>query len=203
MPARKTIPIIAVLVLSMTGCFLGGKKRAATPPPPKPPATAAKPPEEPLSIPQTKVQLPPPQPVDPRALETTERPPAPPPETAPAPRPQRRSAPIPTTGPQPPAETQPAPQQPAPEERPRLQEILSAEEKRKLVDEIHNRKREVYDILQHASRRNLSQADRLIVERVRSFLALSDQAAWRDDIRQADALSERAVVLARELRNAR
>jgi hypothetical protein len=206
MPRRTTIPIIAVLALFMSGCIFGGKKQAATPPPPKPPATTVKPPEEPLSVPQTRVQLPPPQPVDPRALETPEEPPAPPPsETAPAPKPQRRPAPIPTTGPQPPAETPAAPaaQQPPPEERPRLQEILSPEEKRKLVEEINSRKREVNEILQQAARRNLSQADRVIVERVRSFLALSDQAAGRDDIRQADALSERAVVLARELRNGR
>jgi hypothetical protein len=158
-----------------------------------------------VAIPGGGVPLPPAQPVDPRALETPEEPPAPPPEAAPAPKPQRRPAPIPTTGPQPPAETPAAPaaQQPPPEERPRLQEILSAEEKRKLADEINSRKREVNEILQQVARRNLSAADRVIVERVRSFLVLSDQAAGRDDFRQADALSERAVVLARELRNAR
>ena len=50
---------------------------------------------------------------------------------------------------------------------------------------------------------NLSDSDRGIVERVRSFVQLSDQAAARGEMRQADGLSERALVMARELRNAR
>ena len=89
------------------------------------------------------------------------------------------------------------------EERPRLQEAVSPEEKRRLADGINNRKREINDILQQASRRNLTDGDRGIVERVHSFLQLSDQAASRGELRQADSLSERALVMARELRNAR
>ena len=73
----------------------------------------------------------------------------------------------------------------------------------RVLEEIAARKREIESILQQASQRQLSEDDRAIVERVRSFLQLSDQAAGREDMRQAEALSERALVLARELRRAR
>jgi lipopolysaccharide biosynthesis regulator YciM len=84
-----------------------------------------------------------------------------------------------------------------------LQEIISAEQRKRLLDEIGNRKREINDAVEAASRRNLSQQDRNLIDRIRSFVELSDQAAGRGDMRQADALSERALVLARELKGAR
>jgi hypothetical protein len=73
-----------------------------------------------------------------------------------------------------------------------------------MVDAIEARKREIRDRLaQVSSRRKLSEQERNIVERVDSFLRLSDDAAKRGEMTQADALSERALVLARELQVAR
>lgn len=202
MPAWKALAMTALMMVCLAGCSLRGKKSVSAAPPPPPAPTVAKVPEGPLSIPQTSVQLPPPQPLDPKALETARQEPAPEPEPAPPPKPPRRAAqPSVATGPQlPPVETAPvAP----PEERPRLQEIVPPEEKRRLAEEIAVRKREIQDVLHQASRRRLSEQDRGVVERIRSFVQLSDQAAARDDIRQAEALTERALVLARELRGAR
>ncbi len=190
----------AALAVCLSGCGLRNKTVAAAPVPPPPPPAVVEP-AGPLSIPQTSVELPPPQPLDPRALETAQAPPPAPEEPAPAPKPPRRPAQPPVaTGPQLPAD---AAQQPAPEERPRLQEIVPPEEKRRMAEEIAARKREIESVLQQAAQRRLSEQDRGIVERIRSFLLLSDQAAARDDMRQAEALSERALVLARELRGAR
>lgn len=200
----QSIAIAAVMLVCLSGCALRGKKAVPPPPPPKPAAPAAAAPAGPLSIPQTRVELPPPQPLDIRALDTGPQEPVAvePPEAAPAPKAPRKPAPAPvpaTTGPQP--ET-PAPQ-PAVEERPRLQEIVSPEEKRRLTEEIAARKREINDVLGQVSHRALSEEERSTVERIRSFVQLSDQAAGRGDMRQAEALSERALVLARELRNAK
>jgi hypothetical protein len=194
----RTVAVMAMLAVILSGCGLRGRRTvaAAPVPPPPPPAVAVH--EGPLSVPQTAVKLPPPQPLDPRALETAAEEPPREPEAAPPPKPPRRPPTV-ATGPQPPAaETQPPPA--ATEERPRLQEILPPEEKRKLADGIAARRREINDVLQQAARRQLSEQDSATVERIRSFLQLSDQAAAREDMRQAEALSERALVLARELR---
>lgn len=207
MARRKLAIAILAVTVSLAGCTLRGRKPQPVPAAPTPAPPPAPKPSGPLSIPQTSVEFPPPQPVDPRALETAAETPPPEPEPAPAKTP-RRPAPAPAaTGSQAPLPVAPPPEVPAPapvvEERPRLQEPVSPEEKRRLADEINNRKREINDILQQASRRNLPDGDRGIVERVHSFLQLSDQAAARGELRQADSLSERALVMARELRNAR
>ena len=200
---------VVVLVVWLAGCSLRAAKQQQPPPAPKPAAAAAPAVSGPLSVPQTVVELPPPQPLDPRALATPQEEPAPEPDPAPPPKAPRRPVAVPAAGtaaqqPQPAAAQPETPaQQPAVEERPRLQEIVSPEEKRRITDEINNRKREIADILQQASRRNLTDGDRGIMDRVRSFLQLSDQAATRGDMRQADSLSDRAMVLARDLRNAR
>ena len=198
------------LALGLAGCSLrGGRKSAkAAPPPPKPaPAASASAPEAPLSIPQTQVQLPPPQPVNPLAAGRAQgaagagagaggrrrRP------SRPSPR-RRPSRPQPKPVEPPPAAAQP---QPPVEERPRLQEIVSPEERKKLADQMAARKREIDEALRMAAARPLSDHDRNIVDRIKSFLQLSDQAGARGDMRQAEALSERALILARELRVAR
>ncbi len=201
---------VMVLAVFLAGCSLrgGGKNAKTAPPPPKPATTAtATVPEVPLSIPQTQVQLPSPQPLNPSAVPAPAEAREPEPEPAPPPRPARRATPT-VMGPAAPksAET-PAPtpvQAPAQlEERPRLEEIVPQEERRKLADQIAARKREIDEALRQASGRPLSDHDRNIVDRIKSFLQLSDQAAARGEMRQADELSDRALILARELRVAR
>src|ERR1700682_1087392 len=75
----KTITVL--FAISLCACEMKGR-RAQTPPPPQPvPVKAEPPPElasnEPLSIPQTQVRLPAPQPINPEAVAT-------PPATLPA-----------------------------------------------------------------------------------------------------------------------
>jgi hypothetical protein len=204
MVSYKILAVVA-LAVSLSGCIFQRKSNAARLPPPAPKPAAAAPakPEGPLSLPQTTVKLPPPQPLDPAALEV-EPPPLVEPQEATLPvKPPRRNPPAAGTAVKPPETAAPAPQPATPEERPRLQEIISAEERKRLLEEIGNRKREINEVVDSAARRNLSQQDRDRIDRIRSFVELSDQAAGRGDMRQADALSERALLLARELRGAR
>src|ERR1035441_5887554 len=94
MKAKALLTVVAGMVLA--GCSLRGKpaKSAVAPAAPKPvvaPAPAA--PRPVLSISQTRVELPKPQPVDPAAFVTEPRPPElpePPPAVVPA-RPRRSS----------------------------------------------------------------------------------------------------------------
>ncbi len=197
------------LVFGLAGCSLrgGGKSAKAAPPPPKPaPAASPKAPDAPLSVPQTQVQLPPPQPVNPLAVAAPQEPQeqAPEPAAATQAKPPRRPAPVAAAPkpvePPPAAVVQP---QPPVEERPRLQEIVSPEERKKLADQMAVRKKEIDEALRIAAARPLSDHDRNIVDRIKSFLQLSDQAGARGEMRQAEALSERALILARELRVAR
>lgn len=201
-----------VLSLALAGCSFRGAPKTAktTPPPPRPaPAATVAAQDGPLSIPQTQVQLPPAQPLSPGALALPRETPEPGPEPEPVlpPRPARRSSPAATGPVQPKTEgaTAPLPQppQPAVEERPRLQEIVPVEERKKLADQMAARKHEIDEALRQAAGRPLSYHDRNIVDRIKSFLQLSDQSAARGDMRQADALSDRALILARELRVAR
>ena len=66
---RATVVLVAALAIPLAGCAWSGKPKAAViPAPPQPAAPAPAP--EPLSIPQTRVDLPPPQPLDPAAVVT-------------------------------------------------------------------------------------------------------------------------------------
>jgi hypothetical protein len=133
---------------------------------------------QPLSIPQTQVALPKPQPVDPDALAAG--PPAAPVETPPAPRPPR---------------SQPAPA------RPPIQEIVPAAEQKRLQESAQTRKREIRRLLDQAQARRLNGDERNLVSRIQSFVKLSDDAEKRGDMREADALAERAQILSRELQS--
>ena len=93
MPSWKAVAIAAVLMVCLSGCARN-KRVVITAPPPAPEPPAARAPEGPLSIPQTSVQLPPPQPLDPKALETARQTPEPAePQPAPAARPKRPAQP--------------------------------------------------------------------------------------------------------------
>jgi hypothetical protein len=148
------------------------------------------------------VRLPDPQPISAEALASIPREPPPaPPSEPPAPKPVRRAGPVPP----PPAKTEPEPEpeaEPVPPPEPRIQALVSPGERRRLRRSIETRRREIESLLERL--KNSAQPEqREGAERVASFLALSAQAAERGDLRQADALSARALSLARDLTDGR
>ena len=194
--------LAASMAIGLAGCVLRGKQQSAkAAPPPKPAlAPAAAPTPEPLSIPQTRVELPPPQPVSPGALPAATAPAEGPPEAPPgSPRPAR--APSRVLVPQPKPETAPpaAPPAPAEPERPQIQEILPASEQKRLQESADARKMEVELRIEQVKHRRMTSREKTIVSSIESFLKLSNQAEARGDMRQADELALRALVLAREL----
>jgi hypothetical protein len=79
-----------------------------------------------------------------------------------------------------------------------IQPILSGEEQKRIRDAIEARKREISEKLGHA-KAHLSSHDQSLLDRIKTFLAQCGEAEGRGDYSQADALSERALILAREL----
>jgi hypothetical protein len=197
--------LAACMAISLAGCVLRGtpKTAAAVPAAPKPVATAPPaPPPPPLSIPQTNVELPKPQPLDPEALITAPQP-EPVPETSTAARSTRRpNTPSPGTASNSPprTETPPAPPQPEPE-RPPIQEIVPAAEQKRLQDSVQSRKADITRILDQTKNRRLGVLQQGVVRTIRSLVGLADDAEKHGDFRQADALAERAQILARELQS--
>jgi hypothetical protein len=187
------------VAISMAGCASNKtKNHAMLTPAPAPPAPAAlKPVREPLSIPQTQVQLPPPQPVNPEALAV----PAPPQaaEPAPAPKPVRRST---TTAPSSKPEPVGPAAQPAEQARAPIQEIVPADERKRFQESADARKRETRQLLEQSKAHRLTNDQRKMMNRIQSFVTQSDDAEKRGDMRQADALAERGLVLAKELAGA-
>jgi hypothetical protein len=190
------------LIVPLVGCTLGAGNKAAVPPPPSPAAVQPPAPDQPLSIPQTAVTLPGYQEVNPDAIPqatppqaaASEKPEAPP--TAPATRTKPRIAAGP---PKPEPEDEPeTPAAPAVPEQAPIQPILTGEEQKKIQDAIDVRKREIDEKLNRAKGHSSSH-DQPLVERIKSFLAQCAEAEKRGDFAQADALSERALILAREL----
>lgn len=193
-------PLSILLIVPLAGCTLGTHKQAATPPPPTPAAVQAPAPEKPLSTPQTAVTLPSRQEFNPDSIpKETVQEVAVTPEKPETPPPQRVSRRVPAgpqkPEPEPEAET-PAPAAP-PEQGP-IQPILTGEEQRRLKSAIEERKKTINERLSRATGRQ-SAHDRSLVERIKSFLQQCSEAELRGDFSQADALSERAAVLAQEL----
>src|ERR1039458_1489423 len=143
---KATALLTALLSILLAGCELRGKpaKSAVPPAAPKPVASAAPAPAPlpALSIPQTRVAPPKPQPVDPAARETEATPPEPPPAVA-APARSRRATPAAR---QPPPAPPPA-APPPPEPRETVQEIVSPAEVKRLQDQAQARRNEVKQIL--------------------------------------------------------
>ena len=201
--------LVGVLVLACAGCVAHGKQQAkasAAPPTPAPTAAPAPPPPrpQPLSIPQTDARLPEPQPISAEALATIRRV-EPPVEPASEPRPARSSKGT-VAGPprpEPPAAQAqtPAAAAPAESERGPVQEIVSPAEAQKMKESAAARKAEVRKTLEQVQAHALTPEQSNQVKRIQSFLQLSDDAEKRSDMRQADALAERALVLARELQS--
>jgi hypothetical protein len=185
------------LAFSLAGCAVSGqpKTTAAVPPQPQPVAQPKPaPPPEPLSVPQTQVQLPPPQPVNQEALATV--PPPEPAEPAAAPKPVRRTGAAP---PPPKPEVVTAAPPPAEPERPPIQEIVPADERRRYKESADGAKREIRQLLEQARLHHLTAEQRTVVKRITSFVTQSEDADKRGDMRMADALAQRGLVWAREL----
>ncbi len=194
---------IAVLVLGLPACEMNWK-RAQTPPPPQPAAAKPEPPpapaaNEPLSIPQTQVRLPRPQPIDSEALATPQVYVPTEPSTAPSTRKRRPS-------PQPAAATLPKPDSaetdapPATEaQRPAIEPVLPADQRRQMTEEISSRLKEVDQALGRATARGLSNSQKNSVDTIRSFRDLSYQALEQGDIQKAGGLADRALLLVQEL----
>jgi hypothetical protein len=200
--------LVGILALALSACDMK-LTHAKTPPPPQPTAaTAESPPEqaasEPLSIPQTQVRLPRPQPIDPEALAM---PPVSAPSEPSAPRPSRRAARRPSPSPaaaapakpEPPVETAEAPPVATEPARPRIEPVLPAEQRRQLTEAISSRLHEVDQILNRIPVQKLSDAQKDSVERIRRFANLSHEALEKGDMQQAGALADRALVLAQGL----
>ena len=173
--------------------------RAAAPKPAAPAAIPAAPAAEPMSVPQTQVTLPTPQPIPAEALATV-RPEALP-DSAPAnpvarparvpasPRPEPRQQ---TAIPAPPPAIQPAPGR-------RLRPVETPEERQRLLAGITARQRQVLDVLARAKIRQLSPAEKSAADRIQAFLEQTDAAVKDQDLQQAEALSNRALLLCQDL----
>src|SRR6185369_2480667 len=126
------------------------------------------PPPQPLSIPQTNVYLPAPQPVSPEALATTIPPSEPPPPPPPPPKPVTRTPPS-----RQPVRAEPAPSPPTtPPEGERLP-ISEApppqEEQKRLQDETNARRQEVAQLIARIPKsRQRQQHDS--IGRIKTFL---------------------------------
>jgi hypothetical protein len=200
--------LVGILALALSACDMK-LTRAKTPPPPQPVAAKPEPPSdpaanEPLSIPQTQVRLPRPQPIDPEALAM---PPVSAPSEPSSPRPSHRAARRPSPSPpataqakpEPPLETTEAPPVATEPARPRIEPVLPAEQRRQLTEAISSRLHEVDQILNRIPVQKLSDAQKDSVERIRRFANLSHEALEKGDMQQAGALADRALLLAQGL----
>jgi hypothetical protein len=86
-----------------------------------------------------------------------------------------------------------------PEQAP-IQPILSGEEQKKIQDAIDGRKREIDEKLGRA-KGHPSSHDQPLVERINSSWRSAPKRKSAATTRKADALSERALILARELQS--
>jgi hypothetical protein len=187
---RVKVVLVAAIVIPLAGCVFGGKPKtvAAAPAPPKPAS-----PPEPLSIPQTRVDLPAPQPVKQEALNTAAREEPPPPvEPKPIPAPRRPPAPQPKTVEQPPPEPT----------RPPIQEILPTDEKTRLQASVQKHRAEIRTLVAQAQKSHRwTASQKNMKEKIDQFVTQSEQAENSGDMRSADEFAEKANILAKELQS--
>ncbi len=200
MRAIHAVALLFVALSALTSCAPRGAVAKAVAP-----VTPAAP--QPLSIPQTRVELPDPQPVDPAALSSgnsqeVPRLPLGPPAaagTTPVTTPGITPGTTPGAGVR---RASPAPVVATPAEpRGAIHEMIPPAELKRLQDQLQGRRREVNQILDRVSKRRVARTQQNVVTNIRNFLTLSAEAEQRNDIRQADALAERAQILARDLQN--
>ena len=202
---------VLCLMVALAGCTLHARRQASLPPPPNPDVVkpAAEPP---LSIPQTSASL-----NYPREWNAAAIPPEQPPQDPPVPEkvevapaahsPQHKAATPPAKPPEtseapaavvPPEPEQPAAPAPAASETAPFQPIIPADQQKQLQNAITARKRDVLSLLAKAGEHGGN--DKTLVDNIKSFLNLAEDAEKRGDFTQADNLSERALVLAQELK---
>ncbi|MEO8595298.1 MAG: hypothetical protein ABI759_18395 [Candidatus Solibacter sp.] len=195
---KSKVLLTALLAILLAGCDLRGKGKNVVPPvAPKPAVVpvAPPPPPAPLSTPQTNVVLPKEQPLDEAALVTQPAPlPEPAPAAGPPARPRTNRTATPPAAPPPPVAVPTAP-----EPREAVQEIVPAADMKRLQERALARRGEASQILSRIGRLNGTQQG--VAASIRNFLALSEQAEKYNDMRQADALAERAQILAKELQS--
>ena len=68
-----------------------------------------------------------------------------------------------------------------------------------MLNEIGARQRQVQDLLAKAKARNLSEAEKSAADRIQAFLEQTEAALKDQDLQQAEALSNRALLLCPEL----
>jgi hypothetical protein len=199
-PGRAALLVVLAACLGTVGCSLRAAHNVpvAAAPPPQPTLTSA--PEEPVSIAQTNVYLPKAQPVQADAVA------APPPELPPAPeplnqtaKPRNAAAPKPAPRQETGVQTVQGPAPPPTTSRRRYRPVESAAERHRMLTEIANRQRQVQDFLAKAKTRQLSDAEKGAAERIQSFLEQTEAALKDQDLQQAEALSNRALLLCPEL----
>lgn len=198
--------LLAAGCLGTVGCAAKAARSSVTAPatPQPEPAVHAPTADEPISVAQTNVVLPKPQPIQAEALAT------PPPEEPPTPEPANH-----TSKPRVPAAVKPEPRQQAGAQtaqgppppppanptasRPRIRPVESAAEQQRMLTEIGARQRQVQDILAKAKARQLSDAEKSAADRIQAFLDQTEAALKDKDLQQAEALSNRALLLCPEL----
>jgi hypothetical protein len=82
-----------------------------------------------------------------------------------------------------------------------MQEIIPQTDLKRLQDSAQGRKREVAGILEQFHGRKLSKPLLIKVGEINNFVKLSDDFEKRGEMRQADAMAEKAQILARQLQN--
>jgi hypothetical protein len=80
-----------------------------------------------------------------------------------------------------------------------FQEIIPATDLKRLQESAQSRKKEVAQILEQVGARRLSKSQQIAVRDIRNFVKLSDDYEKRNEMRQADAMAEKAQLLARNL----
>ena len=190
----------ALLALATAGCFLSSKPKAALPAVPVPtPSAPVAPPPEPLSVPQTRVQLPPPQPLNPEALAPAPQTPPPTPAPVfPAAPPTRRAPAAPIAPPKP--DPPPAASEPA---RPSIQEVLPEGTRNQYQESVAASRKRIRAWLDSTTAKGLAGQAKLTRDRIQSFLKASGDAERRGDMREAVQLAERAEILIKELQGGR
>jgi len=210
----KLAPAIltTAIAISLAGCVLRGKPAAVStlPVTPRPAEVAAPPPAPPaaLSSPQTHPELPAPQPLSAEALATTELPGEPPPPLPPPPRVSKKGnasppRPRPEAAPATPPPATPAATPAELDPRPPIQEIVSPEDSSRLKASADTHKSEIRRLFGQLPWRELTKEQRDVVDTIRSFVRLSDEAEQGGDMRKANELAERGLVLAQGLPGAR
>jgi len=157
-------------------------------------------------VPQTRVQLPPLQPLDPDALAREPHSETPPPAavqgqtaTPATRRPPAATASNPPPKPDPPAAAVPEP----PPTRPSIQEVLTEGERNQLQEKAANIKKGVRAWLDATPAQRLSGQNKVTREKIQSFLKASDEAERRGDMRDAVDLAARAEILMHGMQNGR